>query len=130
MCFTFMGTGCQIVTRLHSQDTYVVVGLWDDGRMATYRGLRKGKTCYGGVVYGTKGIVPIGKYAGYGPLVDEIVLFFKTGKPPVPAEETIEIFAFMTAADESKRQNGQPVALKTVIEQAEQRNSQRRQSKK
>ena len=128
MLFTIMGTGCQNVTRVHSQDTDVVVGLWDDGRIATYRGLRKGKTGYGGVVYGTKGIVPIGKYAGYGPLVDEIVLFFKSGKPPVPAEETIEIFAFMTAADESKRRNGQRVALKTVIERAEERNRTRRQS--
>src|SRR2546430_12678947 len=33
----------------------------------------------------------------------EIGRFFKTGKSPVRAEETIEIFAFMEAADESKR---------------------------
>ena len=33
--------------------------------------------------------------------------FFRTGKPPVSAEETIEIFAFMEAADESKRKGGE-----------------------
>ena len=60
-------------------------------------------------VFGTKGIAPIGDYGGYEPLVVEIVKFFKTGKPPVAAEETIEIFAFMEAADESKRQGGRPV---------------------
>ena len=52
-----------------------------------------------------------GDYGGYEPLVVEIVKFFKTGKPPVTAEETIEIFAFMEAADESKRQGGQPVSI-------------------
>ena len=57
-------------------------------------------------VFGTKGIAPLGDYGGYEPLVVEIVKFFKTGKPPVTAEETIEIFAFMEAADESKRQGG------------------------
>ena len=31
-----------------------------------------------------------------------IVKFFKAGKPPVPAEETIEIYTFTSAADESK----------------------------
>ncbi len=33
---------------------------------------------------------------------------------PVSAEETIEIFAFVEAADESKRQHGAPVALADV----------------
>ena len=41
---------------------------------------------------------------GYEPLLVEICKFFRTGKPPVTAEETLEIFAFMEAADESKRQ--------------------------
>jgi hypothetical protein len=36
----------------------------------------------------------------------------------VPAEETIEIFAFMTAADESKKQGGCPVTLASVLEKA------------
>ena len=38
---------------------------------------------YGGTVFGTKGIAPVGGYGGYEPLVVEIVKFFKTGKPPV-----------------------------------------------
>ena len=55
---------------------------------------------------------------GYEPLVVEIVKFFKTGKPPVSAEETIEIFAFMEAADESKRQGGRPVTIESVMSKA------------
>ena len=84
-------------------------GVWNDGRVGTFRGMRKGPYKYGGTVFGTKGNVPIGDYGGYEPLVVEIVKFFKTGKPPVSADETIEIFAFMEAADESKRQGGKPV---------------------
>jgi hypothetical protein len=39
------------------------------------------------------------------------VKFFQTGKPPVTPEETIEIFAFMDAAQKSKEQGGRPVKL-------------------
>jgi hypothetical protein len=37
---------------------------------------------------------------------------------PVSAEETIEIYAFMEAADESKRQGGKEVTLESVIQKA------------
>ena len=33
-------------------------------------------------------------------------------------EETIEIFAFMEAADESKRQGGKPVTIESVLAKA------------
>jgi hypothetical protein len=51
-------------------------------------------------------------------LLEQIVKFFKTGKVPVPAEETIEIFAFMSAADESKAKGAAPVSIESVIEKA------------
>ena len=38
---------------------------------------------------------------------------------PVDAGETLEIYAFMEAADESKRRTGQRVTLKEVMEKAE-----------
>jgi predicted dehydrogenase len=112
--FTIMGTGCQSVSRVRSDGTDFVVGHWRDGRIGTFRGLRDGAHGYGAVVYGDKGIAPSGGYDGYQPLVVEIVKFFKTGKPPVSAEETIEIYAFMEAADESKRQGGAPVTIDSV----------------
>jgi hypothetical protein len=70
------------------------------------------------MVFGSDGIVPSGGYGGYEPLVVEICKFFKTHQPPVSAEETIEIFAFMEAADESKRQGGAPVTLESVLTKA------------
>jgi len=48
----------------------------------------------------------------YGPLVREIVRFFKTGTPPVAPEETLEIIAFMDAAQRSKAAGGQPMRLR------------------
>jgi len=127
--FTIMGPGCESVRRVQTRDTEFVVGLWKGGRIGTYRGLRSGKRDYGALVYGTTGIAPSGGYGGYGPLVDEIVRFFKTGKAPVPAEETIEIFAFMSAADESKAKGGAAVSLTELIEKAKKYNEVRRSRK-
>jgi len=116
--YTIMGTGCQTVARTQTDGTELVVGVWPRGRVGTFRGLREGHAGYGATVFGTKGIAPAGNDAGYGPLVVEIVRFFKTGKAPVSAEETIEIFAFMEAADESKRQGGKPVTIESVMAKA------------
>ncbi len=116
--FTIMGPGCETVKRVQTEDTEHVVGIWKDGRIGTFRGLRSGKRDYGALVYGTKGIIPSGRYTGYGDLVEKIIEFFKTGAIPVPAEVTIEMFAFMTAADVSKEQDGAEVSIKSVIEKA------------
>jgi len=118
--FTIMGPGCVSVTRVHTEGTDVAVGVWRDGRIGTFRGIRDGRRGYGSTVFGTKGIVPGGGFDGYEPLIVEIVRFFKTGKPPVSREETLEIFAFMEAADESRRQGGRPVTLESVMQKARQ----------
>jgi hypothetical protein len=41
--------------------------------------------------------------------------FFQTGVAPVSNEETIAIYAFMEAADESKRNGGAPVKISDVL---------------
>jgi predicted dehydrogenase len=116
--FTILGTGCQSVSRVQTENTEMVTGVWNDGRLGTFRGMRKGPYKYGGTVFGTKGNLPVSDYGGYEPLVVEIVKFFKTGKPPVSADETLEIYAFMEAADESKRQGGRPVTVESVMTKA------------
>ncbi len=116
--YTIMGTGCKAVSRAHTRDTDLVTGVWADGRIGTFRGLRSGKSDYGALVFGSSGIVPVPGVGGYEPLVAEICKFFRTGQPPVRAEETIEMFAFMDAADESKRQGGTPVSIEAVLQKA------------
>ena len=116
--FTVMGVGCKTVSRTSTQSTDVVVGVWSDGRIGTFRGTRSGKSQYGGTVFGQKGQSSTGGNEGYGALVNEIASFFQSGSPPVAPAETIEIYAFMTAADTSKQNGGSRVSLSEAIEAA------------
>jgi hypothetical protein len=113
--FTIMGPGCISVTRVQTADTDMVVGVWKDGRVGSFRGLRGAMKGYGATVFGSKGTGQAGGFTGYEALVQEIAKFFKTGISPVKPEDTIEIYAFMEAADESKRQGGKPVTLESVL---------------
>lgn len=116
--YTVMGTGCKSVSRVSTPDTDIVVGIWADGRTGTFRGTRTGKHDYGGTVFTQDGNKILGPYAGYEPLLVDIIKYFKTGEVPVTPEETIEIFTFMEAADESKRQGGKSVVLESVLAKA------------
>ena len=112
--FSVMGTGCESVTRVDSGDTMVVVGKWKGGRVGTFRGMKKGGKEYGVTVFGEKAercSLGVKGKNGYGNLLVEIVKFFKTGTPPVSAEEMIEVLAFMEAADVSKAKGGAEVRL-------------------
>ena len=114
--FTLMGTGCQSVKRSTTADGKITVtGTWEGGRSGTFTE-QKG---YGGTATGEKGeSADVGKFDGYEPLLHSIVHFFRTGVTPVTPEETLEIYAFMEAADESKRRNGAEVTLKEVMDKA------------
>jgi predicted dehydrogenase len=116
--FTLMGTGCRQVSRVRTGEAEVVTGVWADGRIGSFRGLVKGKQDYGATVFGEKGILTVGPHVGYDPLLRRIISFFQTGQPPVPAAETLEIFAFMEAADESKRKGGKAVELAKLLRKA------------
>ena len=116
--YALMGVGCERVSRADAGRATVVVGAWGDGRFATYQGL-KGHADYAFTAFGSKGIACERGFSGYGPLVNEICEFFLSRKVPVSSEETIEMFAFMEAADESLRQEGRPVLIKDIIARAE-----------
>lgn len=117
--YTVLGTGCKAVSRVHTKDTDIVTGVWVDGRLGTFRGTRTGKRGYGGTVFGEKNIMPIEPpKSGYKNLLVEIIKFFKTGVSPVNEADTIEIYAFMQAADESKNQNGISINIQDVINTA------------
>jgi hypothetical protein len=102
-----------------------VTGTWKDGRIGTFRGTRKGPYDYGAMVFGNKANGFSKAAVGYEPMLVEICKFFDTGKAPVSAEETLEIYAFMEAADESKRQGGRPVTLESVLTRAREKKSEK-----
>lgn len=113
--YTVMGTGCQTVQRDTTPDGKIeVIGIWSGSRKGVYREAKE----YHGLARGEKGEGPVGSFDGYLPLVAEIMTFFKTGVAPVKPEETLEMFAFMEAADQSKRQGGAPVSLAEVMKAA------------
>jgi predicted dehydrogenase len=117
--FTVLGRGCESVVRTHTPETDVVTALWSGGRVGVLHAIRTKPLPHQVTVFGTTGFAQQ-KSGGddYAPLVREIMRFFQTGIPPVTAEETLELFAFMEAADESKRQGGRPVKISEVLEKA------------
>lgn len=116
--FTVMGPGCEKVSRASTPEQDIVVGQWKEGRLGSFRGMRVGRDVYGGTAYGEKGTISVGENSGYEPLILEIVKFFRTGVAPVSPEETIEIMAFMQAAEESKHNGGAVVTMASVLEKA------------
>jgi len=131
--YTVLGRGCESVVRSHTADSDVVTGAWSGGRLGVLHGLRTKAIPHKVTVFGSTGFVeqqPTGeRFSAFGALgaaklsggdsyvslLRQIMDFFRSGVPPVAAEETIEMFAFMEAADESKRRGGQPVRLGEVI---------------
>jgi predicted dehydrogenase len=122
--YTFMGPGCAQVTRTYSPGADVVTCQWRDGRTGGVRTIRDGAAPYGQVVFGAKGVVSTPapgtvsstvKRSSYFGLVTAIIEFFRTGVAPVPVEETLEIMAFMEAADLSKMRKGAPVDIAEVL---------------
>ncbi|MFD1632113.1 Gfo/Idh/MocA family protein [Pseudopedobacter beijingensis] len=115
MLFAAMGTGCKSVTRVFTEGSDLVVGTWNDGRIGTFRGIRDGKKDFGGTVIGEKSVQKFGKFTGYNPLLLEIIKFFETGVVPFNSQETLEICAFIEAADESKKNGGKPVLISSIV---------------
>jgi predicted dehydrogenase len=110
--YILMGPGCVAVARVKTPGADVVVGRWGDGRLGTVRGLRDGAKSYGAVGFGADAVVAREvKEHDYRGLLVEVVKFFQTGKPPVPPETTVEMMAFMEAAELSKSRAGAEVAL-------------------
>jgi predicted dehydrogenase len=129
--FTIMGPGCQSVTCTSTPTAEVVTGVWADGRVGTFRGIKQGGLKYSGTVFGDKGVSVAGiyghgvpekgivptkdKYMGYEGIAIQIARFFKGAPVPVSPEETLQVFAFMEAAHASKRQGGASVTLESVL---------------
>jgi len=114
LLYTLMGTGCEEVTRTYTPDSDLVVGKWKGGRLGTVQTLRP-YGHFGAVVFrpGEKVNQSDPKANdGYHPLIVEIVKFFETKQPPFPNEDTLEIFAFMDAAQRSKEAGGAPMKLR------------------
>jgi len=108
--FTVMGPDVQQVTRTHTPDVDVLTGIWSGGRVGTVRVMRP-YSSFGIAVFHKKDNEPVllTHIEGYIPLVKDIVKFVRDGVPPVSNEETLTIYSFMDAAQQSLERGGIPV---------------------
>lgn len=129
--FALMGTGCRDVSVVSGKYEDVIIGTWKDGRTGVQRAIesRRGSAMasYTGIAYTEKGPVALKGHASYEPLVADIMKFFKTGKAPVPAEEILEIYAYLAAAEKSWKEGGRTVSIKEVLDEAGYKNSCKKQ---
>jgi predicted dehydrogenase len=117
MLYTLMGQGCESASRVSTDGEDVVVGRWKDGRLGVMRGFRNGLDDYGIILFGHKAVFHSEpRPDSYRPLLVEIAKFFRTQISPVDTGETLEMFAFMEAADMSKGRGGAAVPLSEVTQ--------------
>jgi|SRR5579883_2108946 len=114
MLYALMGPGCDRVTCTHEKDADVVTGRWKDGRVATVRGNRAGGGSYGFTAFAEKGprSVAVGTQFIYRELLKRVVEMFQTGKSPLDPAVTLEIVAFMEAANRSGANHGAGESVK------------------
>lgn len=112
--FTVLGTGCQNVQRTTTRHLSVVTGLWKDEKVGTLHALHRWPAEYKVIKFGDAAVVEQQDAGDYTPLLRQIIAFFGSGVAPVSPAETLEIYAFMAAADESKRRGGARVELNEV----------------
>ena len=112
--FSYMGKGCKAVRTLHREQSTLILGEWEDGRVGTVHGTRFEGGTFGATVFTDKG-VKHGLVASdppyYALMLKEVVPFFETGRSPIDLSESLEIVAFLDAATLSGERNGQAVSL-------------------
>lgn len=111
--FELMGGGCREVRSVESEFGPLAIGRWADGRLGFAKANREGPHDYGMTVWRQADtettIVEAGRL--YPELLARIRSFVATGSPPVAIEQSIEVIAFLSAANESMAADGRPVAL-------------------
>lgn len=60
----------------------------------------------------------LGDFTGYAPLMPPIISFFDTGVSPVSVDETLGIYAFMSAAEKSKESGGNTISVDEILHEA------------
>lgn len=112
MILTIMGTGLKSVRTTWHEDREIIIGTWNDGRMATLRGRRKPMHGFGGTIHGTEGSFSfIGNGDFYGGLTRNLANFFLNGDIPVSMDQTVEVIAFLDAAVHSKELSGKEILV-------------------
>ncbi|MGI6610900.1 MAG: Gfo/Idh/MocA family protein [Limnochordia bacterium] len=115
--YSKMGPGCKEVCTRKTPLADMVIGIWEGGRIGTLHGYRyAGLRDYAVTVYTSQGIqqgLRINQPPAYALMLDKILEFFRTGLPPIDSALTLELIAFLEAANMS-RESGEVVALQLL----------------
>lgn len=117
MLYAIMGTGCESVRCFHKDGWDVVVGIWRDGRIGVFRGMRKGPYAYGFTAFYEKGIFSSSvdtRYV-YRELLKRVIEMFETRRMPVNPEETIELISFLEASLKSSNENSREYRITDIM---------------
>lgn len=111
MLVAALGPGCAEVRVSHSDDHDLLVGTWNDGRIGTLRGNRKGNDQFGGMLHRERGSAFIDLLAPqkpyYASLLGAILPFFRGGEPPVSLEETLEVVRLLERGNAARASSGE-----------------------
>ena len=116
LLYSILGPGCASVRALQHGEFNLLAGHWADGRIGTAQG-NGSRYRYAAMVACERGIVARVNDPGLPAkkcFADKLLGFLLTGKSPVPAEDTLEIMAFLQAANRSLAEGGREVALDEV----------------
>lgn len=111
--FALMGRGCDKVSCASTQTADAATGAWSDGRTGVVLGTRESKSFMGFTAFCKNSVVTrnLDMSRIYTELLKNVVEFFKTGRSPVPVEESVETIAFLSAAVQSAAQGGAEVSI-------------------
>ena len=114
MVYAALGAGFRRVTALGTRDHDVVCGEWDDGRLATIRGNRRGNNAFSAVIHREQDSRFVNASASAKPyyvsLIEAAMEMLRTGESPIDPAETVEIVRFIETANAARETGaGRPV---------------------
>ena len=117
MMVAVMGAGCCEVRCLCTDDHDLLTAVWEDGRVASYHGMRNAHGRFGITIHRKGGVEVIDPQIGkpyYVGLVTALLDNLPRKRAGVPSEELLEVVAIIEAANRSREQQGKPVVPGTI----------------
>jgi predicted dehydrogenase len=99
-----MGRGCREVRAYRNDDCDLVTAVWADGRVATFRGMRKGEWKFGMTLHRERGVqfVDLVHNSWFKQTIELLLANLPQGKSPIEAADTLEIIRIIEAANASR----------------------------
>src|SRR6266496_2159364 len=95
-----MGRGCNEVRAIRTDDADVMMATWRDGRVAMFRGLRKGEWKFGATIHRARGVqmVDLLHNSWFARTLSRVLADLPNGRTPVDPADTLEIIRMIEAA--------------------------------